>query len=473
MTKERLKTLLLTVLVTSSIIFSGQIWFDQKLWPEGYDFFSMYKGTFIEKIARIFNADSTPLTINVTGALDSVFSPRQIILNYIEGRLTFNTSQESGVQLRATVNDALKTALTAPTANVTVITEEDWRNTLKARSICADYTVPVSVTAIGKFLGIEDVALPNFSAFDQVAIVPDTILNSVSVYFRNRKTAQQIKVLTSMDRDSVVRALDIHSGDHMQDLSYPFEIHIDQWLEEGNENQKIVFDSYILIPVNPIRMPVIQNQPVEINNDSAERILKTFGYNPNTVLRFIEKNDSILFVQTDSSLRIRTDGYVEYKAVDNKSGIKLGNDKDLTTAVVGSAKMIDDLMGCFSIDPNTKLFINTPLDDDAGKTDFTFHFDYIYNGNPVTTDGHAATVQVSNGEIVSLQIYLKSYTMVDPGQIKDTQDVLGHLYDTIGPQYQQFEILQFYPGYIDDPVGPMPMNWQAVVENIDTVITIT
>lgn len=39
MKKERIKSAVLTVLVISSLLLTGQIWFNQRLWPEGYNFF--------------------------------------------------------------------------------------------------------------------------------------------------------------------------------------------------------------------------------------------------------------------------------------------------------------------------------------------------------------------------------------------------------------------------------------------------
>lgn len=472
MSKERIKTLLLTVLVLSSIVFSGQIWFDKKLWPDGYDFFSVYEGTFIEKIGRLFYKEPAPLTINETGALDSVFSPKTIYLTYADGRLSFNTTQEEGKEITSVFNNIIKTALSSNT--YIEITESEWQSQLSARSIYADYSVPISFRAFGQFLDLSNVSITGMTSFDQVVIVPDEFsVNTVPVLFRDRESKKQIKILTTMDKSMVSEILSNHEMDVKLNLSYAFDMNLDTRIEgEGMEHQKVIFDSYILLPLDPIRMNVIENKPVDLqNNETLDNVLKVFEYNPHTVKRFTETNDSILFVDTDSTLRIRKDGYLEYKASDSSKGLKIGNDRELTTAVVGSAQLIDNLLGCFPMNESTKLFINSPLNDDNEQSTYTFHFDYLFNGTPIVSDGHAATVEVSGGNIISLKVYIKNYEEIEEGSFSNAQDAIDRLYLQYASEYSEVYIQEFYPGYRDNG-GAIELSWQAVIADKDELISI-
>ena len=68
---ERLKSILLVLLVISSIVLTVNKWFNEKLWPEGYNFFSDVKKHFIQDQS-------------VTSAFDPVeeiLKPAKIILN--------------------------------------------------------------------------------------------------------------------------------------------------------------------------------------------------------------------------------------------------------------------------------------------------------------------------------------------------------------------------------------------------------
>ena len=56
MKKERIKSAVLTVLVISSLLLTGQIWFNQRLWPEGYNFFVNIRASAYETVAGLFGA---------------------------------------------------------------------------------------------------------------------------------------------------------------------------------------------------------------------------------------------------------------------------------------------------------------------------------------------------------------------------------------------------------------------------------
>ena len=47
--KETLKTYTLVALILSSVFLTGKIWLDEKLWPEGYNFFAIITDKFAPK----------------------------------------------------------------------------------------------------------------------------------------------------------------------------------------------------------------------------------------------------------------------------------------------------------------------------------------------------------------------------------------------------------------------------------------
>ena len=50
--------------------------FEEKLWSDDYDFFSVWS----KKLSAFLGKDENTTNINVTGALESVFSPRVAVL---------------------------------------------------------------------------------------------------------------------------------------------------------------------------------------------------------------------------------------------------------------------------------------------------------------------------------------------------------------------------------------------------------
>ena len=140
-TKERIKSLLLAVLVCSSIVLTGLIWFDKKLWPDGYDFFSVYSETFIGRVITKLSGNENALNINDTGALKSIFAPRTTMLSYEDGsRVNYNITQSISEKVTDELNFAISKALSD--SNQTEVTEADWQNALKTKSIFADTLPP-------------------------------------------------------------------------------------------------------------------------------------------------------------------------------------------------------------------------------------------------------------------------------------------------------------------------------------------
>ena len=71
MNKGTLKNIILVLLVTSSIVLTFKIWFSEKLWPDGYNFFSNIAEKFFSHgdSARISLEDITkPSVISVNNA---------------------------------------------------------------------------------------------------------------------------------------------------------------------------------------------------------------------------------------------------------------------------------------------------------------------------------------------------------------------------------------------------------------------
>ena len=68
---ERFKSILLVLLVISSIVLTVNKWFNEKLWPDGYNFFSDVKNYFVPDKINIYSFDP----------VEAVLRPSKIIIN--------------------------------------------------------------------------------------------------------------------------------------------------------------------------------------------------------------------------------------------------------------------------------------------------------------------------------------------------------------------------------------------------------
>lgn len=472
-TKERIKSLLLAVLVCSSIVLTGLIWFDKKLWPDGYDFFSVYSETFIGRVIARFGGNDNALNINDTGALKSIFAPRTTMLSYEDGsRVNYNITQSISEKVTDELNFAISKALSD--TKQTEVTEDDWQNALKTKSIFADYSVPVSFQSIAVFLNGAAPDSTILDSFDRICInLENATTSSVPIYFRNSTEKRQVVMHSPISATSFEQILSSAESSSQFNLSYSFELNLDKRVEgDGGAHQKILLDSYILLPLSPVKLNAISKTPVDIRNSEHIRdFLKMFNLNLSTSRKYVQADDTTVYVDSNSTITLGNDGYFEYTPSADSKGIKIGRDTSVTTAAAGSARIIDAMLGLAQVDANTTLYISSPLiENPEGK--YTFTFDYVYAGNPIVSENHGLEVTVENGYITSLKANLKSYSLTDSGNEHDPLELIDELYARLSKDYENITVDELYFGYYDSN-KPMVLSWQAKVNKSENVVSAT
>lgn len=402
MKKESIKTLLLISLVICSLVLSAQIWFNEKLWSSDYDFFSVFK----DKFVALFSDESdNSLSIQDTGAFSSIFAPNTMLLSGTNGRVIYDSSSEKGGALNLVINDVIKEALS--TKAVSQVTEDEWKNIIKSTNIYADYHVPVSVEAIGSFLEADTVKTDGFVSFDKIIIDCDKLSSTIiPVYFRDSNSKLHFRINTAFDKKRLTALFENTGAD--LNLSYSFELGLDKKAEgEGSKHQSVLLDSYILLSLDETPMNTIKEEKLDILSNT-EHLLESFGYNKKTVRKFTQTDGRENYIDSKSTLIIDPDGYVEYTSVTESSGLKIGEDSDITTAAAGAASLIDTILSEFYLNSGTKLFISSPLID-TGEKSHTLTFSYLFDAIRINSNSPDCTVTVTNGKITYLKLNIKNF----------------------------------------------------------------
>ena len=94
---ERMKTILLVVLVISSIVLTINKWFNEKLWPEGYNFFSDVKNFF-------FSSDKEQKEY-LFDPVEEVLKPSEIITNNSQNHVLYTKSSENYQSFYGEINE--------------------------------------------------------------------------------------------------------------------------------------------------------------------------------------------------------------------------------------------------------------------------------------------------------------------------------------------------------------------------------
>lgn len=441
MNKEKIKTLLLTSLVISSIVLTMQIWFNGKLWSEDYDFFSAFK----EKITSVIKGSKDSVNINDTGALDSIFAPKTILISTSDGRYVSDASTPEGKKIVLALNSVIKSAISAGDSKE--VSEDDFKNTIKVTGIYADYSVPVSVSAIAAFLNTDNIATENINSFDKILIDCDKISQKyIPVYFRDSETLKHYRVDTPFDKSVLFEFINNPPGQDLN-LSYSFELGLDKKATgDGNFHQSIFLDSYILLSLDEVYMGSIREENMDITSmQSVEKIADSLGYNLNTVRRYTLTDGTMNFVDSKSTLTISPKGYIEYKASEDMNGIKIGDDGSITTAAAGSASLMDKILSNFEINEKTKLFISTPLTENNDS--YKLKFNYLYDTAIIRGDEDDCFITVKDGRITYFKLFIKNFVISEEGDPSNVLDIIEKVYEKSGYK-SGLVIKQLYTGYI-------------------------
>ncbi len=447
MRKEKLKTIILTLLIFSSVILSVQIWILNPVWSE-----RIGPRTFFEQLFT----KQEGLNINDTGAVNSLFSPRSFVFTYNDGRLFFNTTEQEGEEIRNLFNTAILSALSQKER--AEINETEWQTMLKSNSIYADYSVAVSVKALSEFLGGRASDIGIYS-FDQAVIAFDQIGDASVICFRNSEENKQIRI--SLPKNQEIKGLySRNSASEKESHSYAFEINLDKKVTESQVQQSVLMDSYVLIPIEPVTMNTIHAKNIEFTDEGMEKLLELFGYNPKIARKFVESNGNVLFIDTSSTLKFYPEsGTIEYTA-SRDGGITIKGDGNLSSIASGCGKLLDDIHKLFEFDPNVTLFINSPLIENNQNT-YTITFDYLFNGNSIEQDTHSCKIVVENGKIKSFFGTLINYEFVAESEKANALDALEVLYTA---QNQDVLVIdELRTGYVQKN-GIIEMQWLATVD---------
>ena len=131
MKKEHFKTVILVLLVFSSIILTVNKWFSEKLWPDGYNFFSNLTNYFS------FGDKTDDRTYYLSK--ENISNPSKIIVNGNELRSIYKHTSLEYNSMLSDVKEILKSGLSCESFEE--ISQENWTNALKKASIYISYPV--------------------------------------------------------------------------------------------------------------------------------------------------------------------------------------------------------------------------------------------------------------------------------------------------------------------------------------------
>lgn len=413
MKKGFIKNIVLALLIVSSIVMTLNIWVDEKLWPDGYNFFSnLTERLFGEKVLK--NSGSL--------SKEKLALPKQLVINNASKRSVFFETGKEYDEIIEPVKEILISSLTS--GEYKSVDTNEWNDSLKAKSIFVSYPVAYDSNILGDILGVEKVTVGNLNIRDFVISQGDIASSNLYVYLRNFDDNSISKCSVKYDKNAFDALLSKYAVNTTGDLPYSFELNLDKI---NSDKQNVTIYPDVLLSISRTQYntlysinPVFSKANNEFETDTVNAILKNFDFNINTVRKYPEQDGSIVFVENYGSIKIHPSGYFEYRAITPDKGIKLpiSDNANYNEVFTASLNFVTDLWTSVVPQSELNLSLTSDITDKNSKTvDFTMN--YYVNGTLIRDDIQNSTtgaitpfglsMSVVNGNITSYKQLIRIY----------------------------------------------------------------
>ena len=480
---RKTKTVILTCLIFCSLILSVRVWFDEELWPGGYNFFIMLRNTPV--ISRIFNSESS-----YSMPKENLSKPQKVVITNGSERSVFYNSDTSFDAVNTIVKDFLtKTLLTGENVlSSSAVPKEEWYDVLRndelldTRSIYIDYSLAFTPSLFAHVIGIQNSWMEeDVTAVKEFIVAP---VNSDSVdalfYVKDFGNGTIMKYFVSYDdKDVIDSAIRKYAGESDDTNSFSFELNLDNKSSGIGSGvvQKVFLDSMVIVSTNTSEKPVIESEnPLANDGFSPNAMLGVFDYPSVSPRHYTDTSGTEYFVENYSVLKIYPEGIIEYTADRESMGIEISENLSLYESLNRAIEFSEKIWkAVVPEEPFNVLVTSNLIENSQDSGTYNFTLDYYYYGSPVTVEAggmnHAVEISVKNGKIVSYRHFIRKYSPAEAtAQPVPMIDALDRIYASFAATEEEIEIKDVYLSYIDNGglLGKMPV-WSAEIRGSEKV----
>ncbi len=451
------------MLIINAVQLTAQIWLNNKLWPEGYNFFS-YAASVpgVDKVLSLFNRNAASGSIS-----DNVALPDKIVING-GGARTVNYSGSDAFK------DALKViapyidGVFSQGAESETINDEQWQTMLRGKSVFIDFGFPADAKNIAGFFGSgSNGSSVSFENAESMILYPETVLNSTSVCFKTGSSF--IKYSVSGNADGISKFIENETIGRKHEDAFAFELHLDRDSANPDIKKKVVLKPYVLLSTDAGEINKLFVSGIFENSDDvskkADKILRAFGYTASQLRKTVAGDGTVSYLENSATIKIHPDGLVEYKAVATERGIKLAEAKAAPSQIVSAVLDIaGDIVSYAELDDIMNLRLRSPLNE-TPVSSYTAEFERYYNGMPVIsknseTGGSALYAQFENGYITELKMQLQRLKLSEETSSAVTVlSAIDKFCETLDPNVTELPIENIYRCYYTDGEGEYEAKW--------------
>ncbi len=440
--KEKMKTVLLILLVAASLFQIGIHWSQQ---GQGFPF---------PFLAQFFNYNDIYASVDVDSIKYQYFVPDSIIVSRSPTALKWKLDQ-GDLYFHEIWDDVSKNYLPEIIGQKPskILPKEEWPKITSVRCIRIDFTTKWPSDIILWLENKNDKKSIDFKSISSIAVLPEEdvnrAVNTVYIYDEN----QVYRYSVNIKRDFLSKEL---YSNLAEKLSF------EDMLEYDNLSEMAGFDSSenIFVPVDRERTTPFPTLNVEIpesiqlneenleNEVIAEAILQ--NRKDSLMVKYNENSGQVLFTDTENLFRLYDNGVLEYKYLSSDIA-QIGDISAAFSKAMSFIELRRELLGDIDI----------VLSQIATDKYYEFHFDYKYKGIPVFYAGITSKERISSpiiikansDRVIECRWVIRSFTekIASRNYILSFSKLLNEQIPQTSPEIMTMEELFFErmePGYV-------------------------
>ena len=207
--------------------------------------------------------------------------------------------------------------------------------------------------------------------FREFLIASDKRLPSLMyVYIKDDETKEIEKVKINYDSQAISTLLKKKDFVSSDTNYYSFELNFDT-NENNNVEEHVVIDHDVLINISEKRVNGITERNLFSNISSEPQlysaILPHFKYNTSNIRKYTESDNSVVFVENYGTLKLHSNGVLEYLSVDENKGIDLEADS-ISGCLNSCITFVNDLTQLMNNDKSMYFEISSDIHNIRSKS---------------------------------------------------------------------------------------------------------
>lgn len=389
-TKERIKSLLLIVLLIGAAFLTYSVWFYDN--PTGENMVSDFFG---KRVDYQYN-DETLINFNFENSVFEV-KPLRISFKNDSGRYGLSYDDENVGRLYQKTKAILRESLNTATAPVPCDSKM-WMDALENEGVLYDFegVMPLSVIAVN--LASENTASLNIKG-------RYLLLSAKKIYLKNPYKNEYYMINTALPAAEVTRVLRTMAA---PPCALAFESKIAGAWRVAPET--IILDAQLsALPINGY------NPTLFFKEDEKSTLLKNFGLNYHTCGKYTEQDGTQVYIEGLNMVKIALDGYVTYTDSDKKgesqSGIYVSSATEVPTEseILQTANEIITKLATLTGGSGSLYMQDYSYFKDS--KDYVVRYGWSFRGIPIDRQktGFCAQIVINGKKVKSINFYMRSY----------------------------------------------------------------